>query len=145
MHGEGRSSRGGSGQWESRGAPGTAAPLSGGRRGVRRLVLMAAMAGDGGAGGVVDGGMTEATHLSSPSPEETGEGRKQNGGHTSCTYASTKLNRRERTSSAFQIKSKGKEEETTSCTCLVCQRAAAGDVADLDLLEMVGRSEPATS
>ena len=51
MHGEGRSSRGGSGQWESRGAPGTTAPLSGGRRGVRRLVLIEAVAGDGGDGG----------------------------------------------------------------------------------------------
>lgn len=31
---------------------------------------MAAVAGDGGAGGVVDGGVTEAAHLSSPPPEE---------------------------------------------------------------------------
>ena len=66
MHGEGRSSRGGNGQWESRGAPGTTAPLSGGRRGLRRLVLMAAVARDGDAGGVVGGGVTEAAHLSWP-------------------------------------------------------------------------------
>lgn len=108
MHGEGRSSRGGSGQWESRGVPGTAAPLSGGRRGVRRLVLMAAVAGDGGAGGVVDGGVTEAAHLSSPPPEEA-----------------------EWWPHVVHLR-----------VCLVCRRVAAGAVADLNLLEMVGRSEP---
>ena len=66
--------------------------------------------------------------------------------HTSCTCAPAKSNQKERTTSALQIKSnrtnRGVEgEETTLCTCLVCWRVAAGAVADLDLPEMVGRSE----
>ena len=76
--------------------------------------------------------------------------REWKSNHTSCTCTPAKSNQKERTTSALQIKSnrtnRGVEgEETTLCTCLVCWRVAAGAVADLDLLEMVGRSEPAMS